>query len=79
MVEARQFSKIYDVVVPMYEKALPYYNKAFENDKERKDESIALAIRTILYKRFQSPKCRNAKQLIRRYNEVSRAYGMSGL
>lgn len=79
MVEARRFDEIYDTVVPLYEKALPYYDRAYINDKERKDESIASAIRTILYKRFQSPKCRNAKQLIRRYNEVSRAYGMSTL
>lgn len=77
MVEARQFDAIYETVVPLYEAALPYYNKAFDNDKERKDESIASAIRTILYKRFQSPKCRNPKPLIRRYNEVSRAYGMA--
>ncbi len=79
MVEARQFDAIYDTVVPMYEVALPYYNKAFANDTERKDSSIATAIRTILYKRFQNPKCRNPRQLIRRYNEVSKAYGMSPL
>lgn len=79
MADARKFDKIYDVVVPMYEKALPYYDKAYQNDKERKDESIGAAIRTILYKRFQSPKCRNARKLIRRYNEVSKAYGMGTL
>ncbi len=77
LVEARQFDQIYSVAVPLYEAALPYYNKAYDNDKDRKDESIASAIRTILYKRFQSPKCRNPKPLIRRYNEVSRAYGLS--
>ena len=79
LVDARQFDQIYSVAVPLYEAALPYYNKAYDNDKDRKDESIASAIRTILYKRFQSPKCRNARQLIRRYNEVSLAYGMSTL
>ncbi len=79
LVEARLFDKIYTVAVPLYEEALPYYNKAFENDKDRKDESIASAIRTILYKRFQSPKCRNPKPLIRRYNEVSKAYGLNPL
>ncbi|MBP5717085.1 MAG: hypothetical protein J6W69_08205 [Bacteroidales bacterium] len=79
LVEARQFDAIYTTVVPMYEAALPYYNKAFDNDTERRDSSIAAAIRTILYKRFQSPNCRNARQLIRRYNEVSKAYGMSTL
>lgn len=79
LVEARQFDDIYTKAVPLYEAALPYYNKAYENDTERKDSSIATAIRTILYKRFQSPKCKNAKLLIRRYNEVSRAYGMSTL
>lgn len=79
LVEARKFDDIYKVAVPKYEEALPYYNKAYDNDKERKDESIASAIRTILYKRFQSPKCKNPKPLIRRYNEVSKAYGMSTL
>ena len=79
LVEARQFDAIYTTVVPMYEAAMPYYNKAFDNDSERRDSSIAAAIRTILYKRFQSPNCRNARQLIRRYNEVSKAYGMSTL
>lgn len=79
MVDARRFDEIYNTVVPLYEKALPFYDKAYDNDKDRKDPSIGIAIRTILYKRFQSPKCRNAKQLIRRYNEVSVAYGMSAL
>lgn len=79
LVESRKFDEIYKVAVPLYEEALPYYNKAYENDKDRKDESIASAIRTILYKRFQSPKCKNPKPLIKRYNEVSKAYGMSTL
>lgn len=77
LVEARRYDEIYRTVVPLYEVALPYYDKAYNNDHDRKDPSIATAIRTILYKRFQSPRCKNPKQLIRRYNEVSRAYGMS--
>ena len=77
LIEKRRYDDVYDVCVPMYELALPYYNKAFENDKDRTDESIPEAIRTILYKRFKSPKCRNPRPLIRRYNEVSKAYGRS--
>ncbi|MBR0038132.1 MAG: hypothetical protein IJP70_10925 [Bacteroidales bacterium] len=75
MIEQREFDDIYDVCVPLYELALPYYYKAFENDTERTDESIPEAIRTILFKRFQSPKCKNPRPLIKKYNEVSQAYG----
>lgn len=79
MIEQRLFDEIYDECVPMYELALPFYNKAFENDKDRTDSSIPEAMRTILFKRFQSPKCKRPRPLIRRYNEVSKAYGWSTL
>jgi len=75
-IEARKFDAIYKEVVPLYEKALPYYYQAYELDLKREETSIATAIRTILYKRFQNPKCKEAKQLIKKYNEVSTAYGM---
>lgn len=78
-IESRKFDDIYTEVVPMYEKALPYYYRAYELDSNREEESIATAIRTILYKRFQNPKCKDAKKLIRKYNEVSQAYGMQTL
>ncbi len=79
MIEERQFDDIYDVCVPLYELALPFYDKAFLNDTKREDKSIPEAIRTILFKKFQSPKCKNSKALIRRYNEVSKAYGLKTL
>lgn len=78
-IESRRFNKIYAEVVPLYEKALPYYYKAYESDLKHEDASIATAIRTILYKRFQNPKCKDAKVLIAKYNEVSKAYGMTTL
>lgn len=61
---------------PLYDAALPYYEKAFAFDSERSDNTIANAMRTILYKKFQKPSCPNKKELIEQYNEVSRAYGL---
>lgn len=78
-IEARRFDDIYEDVVPMYEKALPYYYKAYELDRNHTENSIATAVRTILYKRFQNPRCKEAKKLMAKYNEVSRAYGMTTL
>ncbi|MBQ0057466.1 MAG: hypothetical protein KBT20_07405 [Bacteroidales bacterium] len=75
LIDQRRFDDVYDEVVPLYEAALPYYYHAYEMDVKRQDTSIPTAIRTILFKRFQSPKCPNAKELIKKYNEVSRAYG----
>lgn len=75
-IAARRFDRIYDEVVPLYEKALPYYYRAYESDYRHEDASIATAIRTILYKRFQNPRCKETKSLIAKYNEVSRAYNM---
>lgn len=78
-IEARKFDSIYEEVVPQYEKALPYYLKAYEVDQQRKETAIATAVRTILYKRFQNPRCKEARQLISQYNEVSKAYGLPTL
>lgn len=79
LVDQRRFDAIYDEAVPLYELALPYYNRAFDLDVKREDSRIPEAIRTILFKRFQSPRCTNSRELIKRYNEVSRAYGWSTL
>ncbi|MDO4497665.1 MAG: hypothetical protein Q4B58_07560, partial [Bacteroidales bacterium] len=45
-IENRRFDDIYGEVVPMYEKALPYYYKAYEADVKREEKQIATAIRT---------------------------------
>ena len=64
------------VAGPMYNEALPFYENAFAFDTERKDNTIANAMRSILYKQFQKPSCPNKKELIAKYNEVSAAYGL---
>lgn len=78
-IDSRRFDDIYDEVVPLYELALPYYLRAYDLDTKRQDTSVPTALRTILFKRFQSPRCKNSKQLIKKYNEISRAYGWSTL
>lgn len=75
-ISERRYDDIYYDVVPLYEEALPYYYKAYELDNKHADQSIAVAIRTILYKRFSSNQCVNPKILVERYNEVSKAYNL---
>lgn len=78
-IAARRYSEIYNDIVPLYEEALPFYWRAYENDKARSNKTIAEVIRIILFKRFQNPRCKNYKELIQKYNEVSRAYGLDEL
>lgn len=78
-IAARRYSEIYNDIVPLYEEALPFYWRAYESDKARSNKTIAEVIRTILFKRFQNPRCKNYKELIQKYNEVSRAYGLDEL
>lgn len=78
-IAARRYSEIYNDIVPLYEEALPYYWKAYENDTARSNATIAEVIRTILFKRFQNPRCKNYKELLKKYNDVSRAYGLDEL
>lgn len=72
--------KKYDIVdretAPLYDEALPWYEKAFAFDTEHKDTSIPQALRTILYRKFQKPSCPNKKELQAFYNEVSEAYNL---
>jgi len=75
--DARQFKKIDEQLQPIYEEALPWYNRAFDADKHHQDSSIATAIREILYSRFTKARCPNRAELIARYNQVSRAYGLA--
>lgn len=74
--DQRRFKEIDVQLQPLYEEALPWYDCAYEFDTERKETSIPTAIREILYSRFTKAKCPNRTELIARYNEVSKSYGL---
>lgn len=63
-------------LTPLYDQAQPWYERAFQLDTERKDKTIAMALREMLYFRFTRLDCPNSPELIDHYNEVSRAYGL---
>lgn len=75
--DARLFKEVDAAIQPLYEEALPWYQRAYHNDEMRLDRSIPTAIREILYSRFTQAKCPNRAELIAQYDEVSRAYGMN--
>lgn len=72
----RQYVEADTESLPIYLKSLEYYERAFELEEPHRDETIAKAIRTILYKQFTKVDCPNKNELIEQYNNVSRAYGM---
>jgi len=74
--DKRQYEKADTESMPVYLKALKYYESAFAFDTDRSDKTIANAMRTILYKQFGKPNCPNKQELIDQYNEVSVAYGL---
>ena len=72
----RRFKQIDAQVQPIYDQALPWYDRAFTYDTVRADMSVPKAIREIMYSRFTKVNCPNKNRLIARYNEVSQAYGL---
>lgn len=74
--DAKKYDSVDKETAPLYEEALPWYEKAFAFDTDHKDTSIPQALRTILYRKFQKPSCPNKKELIAQYNEVSEAYNL---
>lgn len=72
----RKFKQIDREVQPIYDQALPWYDRAFLYDRKRQDSSIPKAMREILYSKFTRDRCPDRAQLIARYNEVSKAYGL---
>lgn len=64
-------------LLPLYDQAQPWYERAYALDVDRRDQTIALALREMLYFRFTRTDCPNTTELITLYNEVSRAYGMA--
>lgn len=74
--EERKTALNVEKLTPLYNQAQPWYERAYVLDAERKDQTIALALREMLYFRFTQVNCPNPNELIALYNEVSRAYGM---
>ena len=75
--DQRKFKQIDKELQPIYEQALPWYERAFQYDTMHQDKTIPVAIREILYSRFTQARCPNRAELIDQYNEVSRAYGLA--
>lgn len=63
-------------LTPLYDQAGEWFNQAYALDTEYKDPTIAQALREILYFHFTQTKCPNRAELIARYNEISRNYGL---
>ena len=74
--EQKRTALIESKLTPLYDQAQPWYERAYVLDTERKDKTIATALREMLYFRFTKLDCPNSAELIAHYNEVSRAYGM---
>ncbi|MBR5717312.1 MAG: hypothetical protein IKX59_12055 [Bacteroidales bacterium] len=74
--DQRRFKQINRELQPIYNEALPWYERAYQYDTLHQDKTIPIAIREILYSRFTQDRCPNRSELIDRYNEVSRAYGL---
>lgn len=75
--EQRRTALVQDKLTPIFDEAQPWYELAFALDTDRRDLTIAMTLREMLYFRFTQPSCPNTSELIERYNEVSRAYGMA--
>jgi tetratricopeptide (TPR) repeat protein len=74
--DQRRFKQINRELQPIYNEALPWYERAYQYDTLHQDKTIPVAIREILYSRFTQDRCPNRSELIDQYNEVSRAYGL---
>ena len=74
--DKRQYTIAEELSMPYYLKAVNYYLKAYEADTDRSDKTIANGIRNVLYKQFMKADCPNPQELIKKYNQVSKDYGM---
>ena len=74
--DQRLYEEAFINSIPIYLKAQEFYLKAYELDKSREDPTIARSLRAILYKQFSRADCKNPKELVNLYNEISKAYGM---
>lgn len=72
----RRTSQYISKLTPLYDQVGEWFNKAYLLDTERKDPTIAQALREMLYFHFTQTRCPNRAELIARYNEISRNYGL---
>lgn len=72
----RKTSQYYSKLTPLYDQSMDWYDRAYELDTEFRDPTIAQALREILYFHFTQTRCPNRAELIARYNEISRNYGL---
>ncbi len=73
----RKTHQYYSKLTPLYDQAADWYDRAYELDTDHKDPTIAQALREILYFHFTQTRCPNRAELIARYNEISRNYGLN--
>lgn len=73
----RKTSQAVSKLTPFYDQSGEWYNRAYELDTEHKDPTIAQALREILYFHFTQTRCPNRAELIAKYNEISRNYGLN--
>lgn len=73
----RKTSQAVSKLTPLYDQSGEWYNRAYELDTEHKDPTIAQALREILYFHFTQTRCPNRAELIAKYNEISRNYGLN--
>ena len=73
----KKFEEADRQALPMYEKALPYYEAAYSFDTERKDKGIAIALRMLYGRQISKLGSSSAagKELKAKRDEVSAAYG----
>ena len=73
----KKFDEADRQALPMYEKALPYYEAAYSFDTERKDKGIAIALRMLYGRQISKLGSSSAagKELKAKRDEVSKAYG----
>lgn len=73
----RKTAQYISKLTPLYDQAGEWFDRAYLLDTERKDPTIAQALREILYFHFTQTRCPNRAELIAKYNEISRNYGLN--
>ena len=72
----RKTAQYISKLTPLYDVSREWYERAYLLDTERKDPTIAQALREILYFSFTQARCPNRAEQIAFYDEISRNYGL---
>ncbi len=72
----RKTAQYISKLTPLYDVSREWYVRAYMLDTERKDPTIAQALREILYFSFTQARCPNRAEQIAFYDEISRNYGL---